>query len=81
MLEGGCRYRTKSRDFIRDSLILNISSDVVEYCVSMRRDIRIKMPDAIIASTACVYGYSLITNNENDFENVKGLKIINPKKL
>jgi predicted nucleic acid-binding protein len=71
----------KVKDFINDSVILNISPDIIDYCVSLRRKIKIKTPDAIIASTALVNGYILITNNEKDFKNVKGLKIINPKKL
>ena len=69
------------KNFIKDSVVLNISPDIIDYCVSLRRSIRIKTPDAIIASTALVNGYILITNNEKDFKNVKSLKIINPKKL
>jgi predicted nucleic acid-binding protein len=71
----------KVKSFIRDSVILNISPDIIDYCVSLRRDIKAKTPDAIIASTALVSGFSLITSNEKDFENVKSLEIINPKKL
>ena len=37
--------------------------------------------DAIIAATAIAHGYTLITNNEKDFTNIKGLKIINPYKM
>lgn len=69
------------KEFIKDSIILNISPDIIDYSVKLRRKIKIKTPDAIIASTALVNGYILITNNEKDFKNVKGLKIINPKKL
>ena len=71
----------KVKSFIRDSVILNISPDIIDYCVSLRRDMKIKTPDAIIASTALDSGFSLITCNEKDFENVKSLEIINPKQL
>ncbi len=71
----------KVKDFIKDSVILNISSDIIDYCVNMRRGIRIKIPDAIIPSTALVNGYILITNNEKDFKNINSLEIINPQKL
>jgi predicted nucleic acid-binding protein len=37
--------------------------------------------DAIIAASALHYGYTLVTNNEKDFTNIKGLKIVNPHKL
>ncbi|MCF8381671.1 MAG: PIN domain-containing protein [Bacteroidales bacterium] len=42
---------------------------------------KIKTPDAIIAATAMVHGCTLITNNEKDFNNIKGLKIANPFKF
>ncbi len=69
------------RNFIEDSIIFNISTEIIEYSVALRRSVRIKIPDAIIAATAIANGYILITNNERDFKNIKDLKIINPKKL
>ncbi len=70
----------KVKDFISDSNVLNINLDVIAECVRLRRTKKIKTPDAIIAATALVYDYQLITNNEKDFENIKGLKIVNPYK-
>lgn len=69
------------KDFITDSVVLDISPDVIGHCVALRKGKKIKTPDAIIAATALAYGYTLITNNEKDFANIKGLKIINPHKL
>ena len=69
------------RDFIADSVIFNITPNVVAYCVSIRRNRKTKTPDAIIAATAISHGYTLITNNEKDFVNITGLKIINPYKI
>ncbi len=71
----------KIKDFISDSIILNIDTDVISYCVEIRRYKNIKTPDAIIAGTAMVHGLTLVTNNEKDFSNIKGLKIINPYKV
>jgi len=68
-------------NFIADSNVLDISSEVVDRCVRLRKSKKIKTPDAIIAATALAYNYTLITNNEKDFCNIKGLKIINPNKL
>jgi predicted nucleic acid-binding protein len=36
--------------------------------------------DTNIAATALAHGYTLIANNEKDFANIKGLKIMNPYK-
>lgn len=69
------------KNFIADSVILDISPDVIAHCVALRKDKKIKTPDAIIAATALAHGFVLITNNEKDFANIKGLKIVNPHKL
>lgn len=71
----------KVRDFIADSLVLTISPDVIAQCIDIRRSAKIKTPDAIISATALARGYTLITNNEKDFLKIKGLKVVNPKKL
>ena len=69
------------QNFIADSIVLDISPEVVDKCVKLRKGKKIKTPDAIIAAKALAYNYTLITNNEKDFSNIKGLKIINPNKL
>lgn len=71
----------KVKDFINDSVVLDINPDVIAECVNLRKGEKIKTPDAIIAATAMAYGYTLITCNEKDFPNSNGLKIINPRKV
>ena len=66
------------KDFITDSEVLNITHDVISHCVNIRRDKKIKTPDAIIAATAIASDYTLISNNDKDFKGIKGLKYINP---
>jgi len=69
------------RNFIGDSIVHNISDDIIELCASIRKNKRIKTPDAIIAATAVACKFTLVTNNERDFLNIKGLKTINPVRL
>jgi predicted nucleic acid-binding protein len=71
----------KVKDFISDSIVLPISNNVISYCIDIRRNYKIKLPDAIIAATAISNGCILLTNNEKDFLNIKSLKIINPHKI
>jgi predicted nucleic acid-binding protein len=71
----------KVNDFIADSLIMDISPDVIIQCVNLRKGKKLKTPDAIIAATALAHGYIVITNNEKDFANIKGLEIVNPHKM
>jgi len=66
------------KDFIADSSILDITPDVVQHCVDIRRNKKIKTPDAIIAATALAHGYTIISNNDKDFKGIKDLKYINP---
>jgi predicted nucleic acid-binding protein len=68
------------KSFIADSVVLDIGPDVIAQCVAIRKGKKIKTPDTIIAATALALGYTLITNNEKDFANIKGLKIMNPYK-
>ena len=69
------------KDFITDSVIFNITPNVIAHCVNIRRNKKTKTPDAIIAATALAQNYTLITNNEKDFSNITDLKIINPYKI
>lgn len=66
------------KDFITDSEVLDITPDVVSHCVNIRREKKIKTSDAIIAATAIANDYTLISNNDKDFNAIKGLKYINP---
>jgi predicted nucleic acid-binding protein len=69
------------KDFITDSEVLDITPDLIMHCVNIRRNNKIKTPDAIIAATALAHDYTLISNNDKDFNNIKGLKYINPYKV
>ena len=69
------------KDIIADSNVLNITPEVIAPCVNLPKGKKIKTPDAIIAATALAYDYTIITNNERDFANIKGLKVLNPNKL
>lgn len=68
-------------DFINDSVVLDISPNVISHCVKLRKSKKIKTPDAIIAATALAHNFTIITNNEKDFVNIKELKLVNPYKM
>lgn len=69
------------KDFIADSTIFDITPDVITHCVNIRRNKKVKTPDAIIAASALAHGFTLITRNEKDYNSIKGLKIVNPFKV
>ena len=70
-----------TKDFINSSLIYNLNDDIVEVTIDLRKNYRIKLPDAIIAATALVNSFELITRNTKDFKKIKSLKIIDPFSL
>ena len=65
------------RAFIEDANILPLSTDVVAQCVKIRRNQKVKTPDAIIGATAIVHSLTLITS-DRDFNHIQGLKTIDP---
>lgn len=46
--------------------------------IEVRKNYRIKLPDAIIAATAMVHGFTLVSRNDADFGKITGLKYWNP---
>ncbi len=60
-------------------LSLGINDAVVAKTISIRKVVKIKLPDAIIAATSIVYDLELLTENLNDFLKVPGLKMANPR--
>jgi hypothetical protein len=67
-----------TKDFINSSLIYNLNGDIVETTIELRKNFRIKLPDAIIAATALVNNFELITRNTKDFKKIKSLKVMDP---
>ena len=65
-------------DFLNLANRLELTEDVVQQTIMLRKIVKINLPDAIIAATAMVYNLVLISRNPKDFENIKGLKLINP---
>lgn len=70
-----------NKDFIQLATVIEINREIINYCIELRKEHRIKLLDAIIAATALVHNLNIITNNDKDCENIKGLKFTNPYKV
>jgi predicted nucleic acid-binding protein len=68
-------------NFINDATVLDITNNVVETCIDIRKKHKTKLPDAIIAATALVYDLVLISRNTSDFKNIDGLQVIDPQSV
>lgn len=77
-------YKTTSaankllKDFVNDSLVLDLTDEVVNKTISLRKQSKTKTPDAIIAATAIVNKLAVISRNTRDFITIKGLTVLNP---
>jgi len=63
--------------FIDEANIIGLSQAIVNKCIEIRRERKIKTPDAIIAATALVNNLILVTS-DSDFQNISDLQLINP---
>ncbi|MHC5830214.1 MAG: PIN domain-containing protein, partial [Nostoc sp.] len=52
--------------------------EIEEQTIQLKRQYKIKLPDAIIAATALHKDAFLVTRNANDFQGIAELKIQNP---
>jgi len=64
-------------DFFEASNILELTNDTVNKTIQIRQKQKIKLPDAVIASTALVNGLVLVSRNAKDFKNIPGLEVLN----
>ena len=67
--------------FMSLATVYELDSDIRVRTIELRKQQKIKLPDAIIAATALSHSFVLITQNERDFNNIVGLEVINPFNL
>ena len=68
----------KAAEFVGNAEIINIDQDITDRTIALRREQGIKLADALIAATAVSRQLTLITRNENDFTEVRGISVLNP---
>jgi len=70
-------YEWNAQYFVSISKAIDLTPSIVDKTIELRRAMRIKTPDAIIAATALVHNLTLVTS-DGDFNGIPGLKIIDP---
>jgi len=63
---------------IEHAVLHPIDNKIIEETILIRKKHKIKLPDAIIAATCLVNQLDALTLNTKDFENINGLKVIQP---
>ena len=65
-------------NFINDALVIELEQSIKLKTADIRKAHKIKLPDAIIAATSLIYGFTLLTRNTTDFNIIHGISIVNP---
>ena len=63
---------------MENATILPLDRVVSDKTIEIRKNHKIKLPDAIIAATALVHNFNLATRNIKDFKKIDGLELVNP---
>lgn len=64
--------------FIADALVIELGQAIKLKAAQLRKAYKIKLPDAIIASTALVDNLILLSRNLSDFGGIHELRVISP---
>jgi predicted nucleic acid-binding protein len=64
--------------FINLSKIYPLSNNVVKHTINLCKKSKIKLPDAIIAATALIENFTLVTRNITDFKKIPDLILLDP---
>ncbi|MCL2210906.1 MAG: PIN domain-containing protein, partial [Treponema sp.] len=65
-------------NFINTSVIYPLSKNVIKTTIELCKHNKIKLPDAIIAATALIANFILVTRNIDDFKKIPKLELLNP---
>lgn len=68
----------QATEFIQNSIVIGLEEAIILRTIALRKLLKIKLPDAVIAATAIVHDLTLITRNTDDFKNIPGLTVLNP---
>ena len=68
-------------DLIDLANIIYVDDVIANKTIELRKIYKIKLPDALIAATALVYNFMLISRNISDFKKIDGLNFIDPYTL
>jgi len=63
------------RKFFSSISLIYLSSDIIDFAISLRKNYKIKLPDAIIAATAISNDLTLITSDKG-FTKIENLNIL-----
>ncbi|MBS1488607.1 MAG: type II toxin-antitoxin system VapC family toxin [Bacteroidetes bacterium] len=79
-LLGFSKVTPETEELVRTALVIGLTDEISDQTIILRRNYKIKLPDAIIAAAAMFFDRILITRNYSDFKIIKGLRLVHPLK-
>ena len=70
--------KEKTVQFLNNVNFISVSNQIADNAIFLRQNYKLKTLDAIIAATAIVYDFTLVSRNDKDFIDIKELKYLNP---
>lgn len=67
-----------AKNFIDFANLIPLTDEIANKSIKIRKESKIKLPDAVIAATAICNDLNLVTRNEKDFNKIEDLEIYNP---
>lgn len=74
----GAEEKALLETFFAATVVLPLTQPVLDQAVLLRQQRRMSLGDALVASTALVYDYPLVTHNVQDFTWIDGLTVVDP---
>ena len=71
----------KLQNFFSIANVIGLTSEICELTILLRKSVKIKIPDAIIAATAIIHNLTLLSRNLKDFKDLPDLIIKDPYTL
>ena len=63
-------------DFVSFAEVYPIDNETIDKSIDLRKKYKLKLPDAIIAATAIINDFTVITHNIKDFQKIIELQVI-----
>ena len=67
-----------AKKFISNAKVIHLDDDMANTIIEIRQQKKIKLGDAIIAATALLHDFTIVTRNQKDFEKINGISVFNP---
>src|SRR3989339_1932065 len=74
------KTKKKINEFFENANVHYVNSIIEHNTIELKQKYKIAIPDAVLAATALVNNFTLVTRNEKDFSKIKNLRIYNPFK-